>query len=346
MYHIHSEGSPKERGRAHGRQAVERITGLVEHYRVSRLANGIVQVDFGSDSNQRTVDRIIERLHRVYPEACEEMEGIAEGAGLRFEDICALNLTCEMAPSACSVYGFADGHGSVWLGKSDDLPQAELGTNAVHFTIPEEAIPSVQMHFVGTLWTTSAVNAEGFCLGMTGLSGRKVDEQGWPTLLLLHHLAERCGTVVEAEEICLAFGIRSGGMSILMGDAQGDVAILETHVEGQAIRRPDRRRQAVWQTNHCCSQSLAAVDDPQNPLLPNSRERMECLTRLDPTVERSMAGLCRLFRTHDAPAGICQHGEGGLHTDSAIILSPQQQTLWATAGAPCTHSFVSYELVL
>ena len=186
MYHIHSEGSPKERGRAHGQQAAERIASLVEYYRVSRPENGVVQVDFGSEGNQRTVDRIVAQLHRAYPEACEEMEGIAEGAGLRFEDVCALNFACEMAPSACSVYGFVDENGEVWLGKSDDLPQAELGANAVHFTVPRNVFASVQMHFVGTLWTTSAVNSEGFCLGMTGLSGRKIDARGWPTLILLH----------------------------------------------------------------------------------------------------------------------------------------------------------------
>ena len=230
------------------------------------------------------------------------------------------------------------------MGKSEDLPQAELGANAVHFIVSDDVIPSVQMHFVGTLWTTSAVNAEGFCLGMTGLSGCKINKDGWPTLILLHYLAEHCRTVSEAEEVCSAFGVRSGGMSILMGDASGDVAILETHVEGQAIRRPDRRGQAVWQTNHCCAPSLVGRDDPENPLMQNSRERMECLTRRDPTVERSMAGLCRLFRSHDEPEGICQHGEGGLHTDSGIILSPDRRTMWATEGYPCTQPFVSHEL--
>jgi len=275
---------------------------------------------------------------RVYPEACEEIEGIAEGAGLPFDDVFALNVGYESGTAACSVFGFADECGSVWLGKSDDLPQAELGMNAIHRVQPTGAAPSLQMHFVGTIWTTSAVNAKGFCLAMTGLSGRVVDDSGLPGLFLLHLLADRCGSVAEAEDLCTAFAVRSGGMAILMGDAGGDVAVLEKHVEGQQIRRPRSPGEAVWQTNHCCASSLEGRDDPGGPLLRNSRERMDCLTRLDPQVERSFAGLRQLFGTHAAPAGICQHGDGGLHTDSAIILSPVQRAMWATEGYPAATS--------
>ncbi|MSS70748.1 MAG: hypothetical protein EXS64_04580 [Candidatus Latescibacteria bacterium] len=347
MFHLESQGSPRARGVAQGRCAPEKIAWLIEHYRQGfRGPDGGWLAGLDPDARRRAVDRLAGQVYRLYPEGCEEIEGIAEGAGLPFRDVFELNAVFELGrPSpACSVYGFADRAGRVWLGKSDDLAQAELGSNGVHRTAPAGGLRSVQMHFVGTIWTTSAFNEGGFCLGMTGLSGRAVNEGGIPTLFLLHALAERCRSVAEAEAMCAAFRVRSGGMSVLMGDATGDVAILEKHAEGQAVRRPSGPGRGVWQTNHCCDPSLAGRDDPASAVLQNSRDRAALLARLDPAVERGFEGLGRLFSSHDPPVGICQHGAGGLHTDSAILLSPDERAMWATEGYPCQHPFVRHGL--
>ncbi len=345
MYYLQSQGSPGERGVAQGRQASDKIAWLIEYYREGfRDTDGGWREGLDPDARRRWVDLKVKEIGKLYPEGCEEIEGIAEGAGLPFEDVFELNVIFEIGPAlhsaACSVYGFADGGGRVWLGKSDDLEKAELGCNAVHHTAPSRALQSVQMHFVGTIWTTSAVNEAGFCLGMTGLSGRFENEGGIPTLFLLHALAERCRSVAEAEAMCAEFEVGRNGMSVLMGDATGDLAILEKHVAGQAIRRPSGAGEAIWQTNHCCDSSLAGADDPDSGLLENSRHRMACFERLDGTIERRFDGLVGLYQAHGDPAGICQHGEGGLHTDSAIILCPHERAMWVTEGYPCAQPFV------
>jgi isopenicillin-N N-acyltransferase-like protein len=347
MFHLESQGSPRERGIAQGRCAPEQIAWLIAHYRQGfRGPGGGWLEGLDPDARRRAVDRLAGQVRRLYPEGCEEIEGIAEGAGLPFEAVFELNVVFELGrPSpACSVYGFADPEGRVWLGKSDDLAEVELGSNVVHQTAPSGGLRSVQMHFAGTIWTTSASNEGGFCLGMTGLSGRAVNAGGIPTLFLLHAMAERCRSVAEAVAMCADFRVRSGGMSVLMGDATGDVAILEKHAEGQVVRRPSGQGRAVWQTNHCCDPALAGRDDPAFTVLVNSRDRAALLARLDPTVERSREGLMRLYRTHDPPAGICQHGAGGMHTDSAILLSPDERAMWVTEGYPCRHPFVRHGL--
>jgi hypothetical protein len=201
------------------------------------------------------------------------------------------------------------------------------------------------MHYVGTIWTTSSVNEAGLCLGMTGLTGTSIREDGIPTLFLIHAVAEGCRTVVEAEEMCAGFELRSRGFSLLIGDATGDIGIIEKHVAGQAVRRPDAPGDAVWQTNHCCAASLAGADDPGSTLMENSRARERFMAQADPTVDRSFEGLQRLYRSHGSPAGVCQHGEGGLHTDSAIIMSPDERAMWATEGYGCMNPFLRHEVV-
>jgi hypothetical protein len=271
------------------------------------------------------------------------MEGIAEGAGLPVEDVFELNLGFEFGRApACSVIGLRDETGRVWLAKSDDLAEAELGANAVQHIAPSAGARSVQMQFVGTIWTTSSVSESGFCLGMTGLTGRVQNPGGIPTLFLLHLIAEGCRTVADAEEVCASFEVSQGGMSILVGDASGDLAILEKHAAGQSIRRPESSGQSIWQTNHCCGVDLIGQDDPASALLGNSRDRMALLEEREGTLERSFEGLAGLYRIHGIPAGICQHGEAGLHTDSAILMCPEERAMWVTQGYPCKHPFIRH----
>ena len=176
-----------------------------------------------------------------FPDMIREIEGIAIGAGLPFDDVFELNLVFDLDESttpACTVFGFADEDGRAWLGKSDDLGKRELGANAIHHAAPSGKLRSVQIHFVGTIWTSAAVNEAGFGFGMTGLTGCKRRQGGVPVLFLLPLLAEQCRTVEDAAALCARFEVPMHGMSVLMGDATGDVAILEKHVAGQTIRRP------------------------------------------------------------------------------------------------------------
>ena len=347
MHHLQSAGTPRERGVAHGRQARDGIVRLISHYREGyRTPKGGWRDGLDPASRRNRVRERVAEIRELYPAGCEEIEGIAEGAGQTSEDLYELNLSFEIDPpsggSACTVYGFRTEEGRVWLGKSDDLPEAELGYNAVHHAAPDDALRSVQMHFVGTIWTTSAVNEAGFCLGMTGLSGTVTNEGGIPTLFLLHEIAERCGTMAEAEDVCAGFSVSRNGMSILLGDATGDLGILEVHGAGQTIRRPAASGEAIWQTNHCVGPELRGADDPAFGLMQNSQARMDCLVRLDRTVERSQEGLMCLYRTHRKPTGICQHGADGLHTDCAIVMSPDERAMWTAEGYPCSHPFARY----
>ena len=344
MQCFHTEGSPRERGLSHGRQAGEEIARLVAHYRRSFLAgDGSWRKGWSPEERRSRVMRRVEQIRKVYGEGCEEIEGIAEGARLPVEDVFELNLGFEFGRApACSVIGLHDETGRVWLAKSDDVAEAELGANAVQHSVPSTGVRSVQMQFVGTIWTTSFVSESGFCFGMTGLTGRIQNPDGIPTLFLLHLLAERCRTVADAEAVCASFEVSQGGMSILVGDASGDLAILEKHAVGQSIRRPEGVRQAIWQTNHCCGVNLIGQDDPSSALLGNSRDRMALLEERKGNLDRSFEGLARLYRTHGSPAGICQHGEAGLHTDSAILMCPEACAMWITQGYPCRHPFIRH----
>jgi isopenicillin-N N-acyltransferase-like protein len=348
MFHIQSQGGPFERGVAHGRAAAGKIAWLVDHYRKGfRQADGTWREGLGPESRQRQVAERIEGLQEAYPDGCREIEGIASGSGLPFEDVFELNVVFELGPkmpaNACTVYGFVDAEGRPRMGKSDDLWLQELGCNAIDRIKPDRGYASTQLHYVGTIWTSASMNEVGFGFGMTGLTGTVRNPGGMPTLFLLHMVAEQCATVSEAEALMADFEVEAEGMSLIAGDASGDVAVLQKHAAGQTAARPERPGQAVWETNHCKG-SLEGADNPCCAFLDNSRDREALVARADARVDRTLAGLEALYRMHGEPVGVCQHGEAGLHTDSGIVLSPTDRTMWATEGYPCRNPFVLHDV--
>ena len=348
IYYFQTEGDAMARGIAHGRAASDRIAGLIDRYREEFAdGEGGWRPGLTPDARKRKVDLRTKQIDRLFPDIVREIEGIAVGAGLPFDDVFELNLVYDLdecSSPACSVFGFADKDGRVWLGKSDDLGKKELGANAIHHAAPAGKLSSVQIHFVGTVWTSAAVNEAGFGFGMTGLTGCERRRGGVPVLFLLPLMAEQCRSVEDAAALCAEFEIPMHGMSVLMGDATGDVAILEKHVAGQSIRRPSEPGEAVWETNHCLGKELVGKDDPESPLLQNSRARIDLVSQMEKAVARSFQGLVRMYRTHADPVGICQHGQAGLHTDSGLILCPGERAMWATEGYPCSHPFIRHEV--
>jgi isopenicillin-N N-acyltransferase-like protein len=327
----------------HGRAAAGKIAWLVDHYRARfRGCDGSWKEGCDPDSRRARVAARLQEWVHLYPDGYDEVRGIADGAGLPVADVVELNVAFELGSGlpaqACSVYGFQADGGRVLMGKSDDLWLAELGCNAVHRVTPTEGLASVQLHYVGTIWTSAAMNRAGFGFGMTGLTGRIRHPGGFPGLFLLHMMAERCRSVREAEALLAGFQVEADGMSLIAGDASGDVAVIQKHAAGQTATRPDRPGEAVWQTNHCRG-ALSGADHPECSFLANSRAREALLEERDATVPRSLEGLQALYRTHGAPCGICQHGEGGLHTDSAVLLDPCDRAMWATEGYPCEQPF-------
>jgi isopenicillin-N N-acyltransferase-like protein len=88
---IDVSGPPLERGRQHGRQAAERIRRGVADYSAQLLRSG-----FGDAELKEAVDGYLPVIDGFDPHYVTEMRGIAEGAGLPFEQIVLLNARTEI----------------------------------------------------------------------------------------------------------------------------------------------------------------------------------------------------------------------------------------------------------
>ena len=88
---IELSGAPRERGRQYGEQAATQIKKGVEHYKVQLDLRGLKQDDLSS-----IIEMFKGKIEEFDPAFVEEMQGIAEGAGLDVASVVLLNARTEV----------------------------------------------------------------------------------------------------------------------------------------------------------------------------------------------------------------------------------------------------------
>jgi len=92
---IDLSGSPRERGRQHGRAVPERIARGIAMYADSMLKNGVDWTEL-----ERRAEAMVPTIDKFDPAYVEEMRGIAEGANQPFAGIVLMNARTEMVVAA------------------------------------------------------------------------------------------------------------------------------------------------------------------------------------------------------------------------------------------------------
>ncbi|HET7578609.1 MAG TPA: C45 family peptidase [Bacillales bacterium] len=98
-------GSAKEIGRQHGSQGKDEVLQSLETY--EKLFHGYQHISWG-EAKERALTHF-KAIENYDPQMLEEMEGIAEGTGVDFEDILALNARSEIALAGYKGSAFSDG---------------------------------------------------------------------------------------------------------------------------------------------------------------------------------------------------------------------------------------------
>lgn len=136
---VECRGNGRERGRAHGEALREPIRGLLERW------DADVAARLGRPP-QTLVSALVETtgfvaaIERHTPDLLEEVRGIADGAGIAFDRVLALNLMDEewwfSAPAeprdACTLIAVAPAEGRpTVLAQNMDLPELMDGAQAI-----------------------------------------------------------------------------------------------------------------------------------------------------------------------------------------------------------------------
>ena len=179
--------------------------------------------------------------------------------------------------------------------------------------------------------TTPLRNALSHLVGW--LADRRIPgplrDEGLFSLTALHSILPACADVDEATAHIRALQLNAYGFSLVLGDAQGGLALLEKTSAGMVVLDP--ATVPLAHTNHILDQEFAEQNPAQHATIHhNGVQRLKTAQ----TLLASGAQPQEILRSRNPAGAICQRGEGELHTDFAVVFSPMERRMHLWPGYP------------
>lgn len=287
----------------------------------------------------------LEFSRKIYPQYVDELEGIAEGAGVPFENV-FLSMCEELWESTAwrgctdmAARGRATKDNSTLIAHTNDLlPRAEEHLVLLKIQVEDEP------EFLGISSGGIAISA-GFNAAGISLTGNQLDNNdirpGVPRLLVVRAiLASR--HLSEAMDHCL-LPQRASSYNNVLADTSGEVYCMEgsaTDCEPIYIEED-----VLAHTNHYLSPAMRHFEADRNSignsvLRYNRAMRLlrENYGQLTPELFRKLLGDHAGY-----PASICKHGTETV-TVFSIIIQLENLRAWIGRGRACEADYVEYQL--
>ena len=354
-------GSHFEMGRQHGTQCRATIQDLAARFEGVFVRDGTRRPEA-----RRAMAEAVPAVRAAAPELIEEVEGIAAGAGLSFDDAFRLNCFAEMGQwQGCtekrSAVSIPDECTSL-AARTDAVTLVAWNMDWYRLLLPYMVLlrgrPNGEPAFLAFA-VAGSVGRPGLSARVAiaanqlpyrpteappGAGGPQWAGPGVPYCFLSRLLLRQNST-----RDALALLGRTRRMACLnytLGDTTGDICCAETTPAAHAVLRPDQHFVAHANSYH----------SPKFHGLPEA-ERKERDPRaytaramLHERRDRLSREVIAAVQTHHFPGqegGICVHRDlGGLEgiTLLSFVADVGQGRMWAAYGPPCEHEFVAYEL--
>ncbi|MGN9790185.1 C45 family autoproteolytic acyltransferase/hydrolase [Streptomyces sp. OZ13] len=220
---IEVSGTPVERGRQYGAAVAPQIgTALAYYAEAFGASSGLTWHQVTSRAA-----RWLEPVRDYAPHLLEEMQGIADGAGVGLLDVLALNARGEVIyddsfarmrehdgpgarvpeeepPDGCTsfaAYGPASGDGHVWAGQNWDW-RAGVADTVVMIRVVQPPKPTVVMQVEAGQIGRQGANSAGIALNANGLGGRFDDTVGIPQTVIRRSVLDRSTITDALDELC------------------------------------------------------------------------------------------------------------------------------------------------
>ena len=357
--HIRVEGGPRDRGRAYGEQASERVRLSLDAY--AKVFEHYAAWDWPKVTAEAL--RFESAIEEYEPRYLEEMRGLAEGAGVGYEDVLALNVRTEIMfaakarqareemrqPSECSAFAVLPGAsatGHTLIGQNWDWLLHSFETVVVLEASQEEGPDFVTVVEAGLLAKTG-MNSSGIGVATNALVTD--DDVGTPSVP--YHVVLRA--LLDSERISDALVAvqrrpRSSSANYLVAHEDGAAVDIEA-APGDFSRLfllfPENG--VLLHTNHFLSPAFDGKD-VSLWVMPDSPFRLDRLHTL--VQEAGPALSSEIFQAAladhaDYPLGVCCHPDERLDlydqgaTVASVIMDLDARTLWIAEGHPCSTPY-------
>ena len=255
------EGSPRERGRMHGKALKRKIGPFLEIWKLYlRFTSGMSPQELIGEFLGAT--RFTEAIRRWTPGLLDELRGMAEGAGVDYDTLFAFNLPDEFewysqgkrpgalaaAAAQCSALGFARGSGRPpVIGQNMDVPSGTEGFEVLlHIKYPGSEREAYLFSLAGMLGLVGLSNAPVGVLN-NALRQLNVRPDGLPVNFVVRGLLEQPGYT---EAVAFLRQVpHATGHNYLLGGPRA-VCCYECSAQKAVEFKPARFPGVVYHTNH------------------------------------------------------------------------------------------------
>jgi isopenicillin-N N-acyltransferase-like protein len=343
------KGTPYAMGLTHGRTLTTQIKANFNAYlQMIQNSSGL-----NPDVISILAKKFLPELERAAPQILEEMQGIADGAGVSMETVLVINARSELAfpdqlGAECTVIGLSGRRttsGRVLMAQNWDWIPAVKHTT-VFFRIQPQGLPRILMLAEAGQVGKLGFNETGLGLMLNLLIGKGVC-WGVPTHVLLRQVLS-AATIEQAT--AMIRGAKCAASShMLLGAAAGNIIGLEVSPAGVAEIGP--KDGIVLHTNHFCD-ALLSKQDLALDIVPDTTVRLSRATSLCERREKWDAESIREVLSDHAnePSSICRHIDpqkpehARMETLVSLIFDLNAKTAWVAHGQPCRSAYEHVEL--
>lgn len=342
-------GSPQEMGRQHGEQARLKIVGYL----------GYLCETLGFDDRQLAsrAARFRDEFTRHCPQLLDEVDGLAEGAGISRDLALASQLRGELgglSDGGCTTFAIGPrgtANGEVLIGQTSDMPAEIRGFGYVLQVCPDDRPRAIMWSFGGMIGY-HGVNEHGVAHFANALGGGPA----WK-FALSHYPLKRLileqSSMDEVLKKMREFAVCSNGNYML---CDGDKNILDVELTSDGPFPIDDSGEGflVHSNHYLCAEHSCQANFDQS--LPDSFPRLERMRSLihEKFGSITVEDVKQFLSDHDGhPVGICRHPHEGYgdailpasgHTAAAMIAEPASGKFHVVCGNPCENAFLPFEL--
>jgi hypothetical protein len=245
---IDCPGDGRARGRAHGEAAREAVCAAIGRWSEATAAASGRPIEGYVGAFLETTE-LLSAIARHCPELHDELQGIAEGAGVPFALVAAYNLMDEQwwydAEWGCSVVGAAQDGARVVLAQNMDLP-AFMDRSQLVLRVRGPGQPEALVLSSAGLLGLTGVNAAGVAVCVNALMMLRHSPRGLPVAAVLR------GALAQGDRDAAVGWLRgvphASGQHYAVGDRHGFTG-LECSAGGAALSSPPETL-TLLHTNH------------------------------------------------------------------------------------------------
>lgn len=338
-------GSPFERGVTYGTACYEEIRHSIKSY--SQLFTERRGINW---QQARTLAlSFVDEIRAVGEEYIAEMEGIAAGAELDFEDILAINCRSELlyaplAPQECTAFSLlppATAEGAVLAGQNWDYIRSQREAVVVLHIGGQAGVPDILLFTEAGMIGGKGMNSEGLSLMLNALSTSKY-AKGLPLHVRMRRILEQ--HTMEAGYKAAVAGGHPSPANLILTHRDGLSLDLEINCDGIDVLQP--KKGVIVHTNHFIGPKFSCRPHAASGNTYTRLQRIDALLseRTGLTVEDAQKALC----DHAGyPYSICKHADPRAEKDAmqqgatnySLIMNLTEGTAYFAWGTPCENPY-------